>query len=94
MAEQRQFTKPSEVTLVDTITGYGGAGALSPELGSTKKKVNLATIVTRTNTKNADGTPVYTKQIIRFEKSSIPSDGNATYFDENTRTTKNRHRRS
>ena len=93
MAEQRQFTKPSEVTLVDTITGYGGAGSLSPELGSTKKKVNLATIVTRTNTKNADGTPVYTKQIIRFdEKSSIPSDGNATYVDPNTDLTKNRYR--
>ena len=93
MAEQRQFTKPSEVTLVDTITGYGGAGALSPELGSTKKKVNLATIVTRTNTKNADGTPVYTKQVIRFdEKSSIPSDGNATYVDPNTDLTKNRYR--
>ena len=93
MAEQRQFTKPSEVTLVDTITGYGSGGALNPELGATKKKVNLATIVTRTNTKNADGTPVYTKQIIRFDsKSSIPQDGNATYFDENTRTTKNRYR--
>ena len=93
MAEQRQFTKPSEVTLVDTITGYGGAGALNPELGATKKKVNLATIVTRTNTKNADGTPVYTKQVIRFdEKSSIPSDGNATYVDPNTGLTKNRYR--
>ena len=93
MAEQRQFTKPSEVTLVDTITGYGGAGALNAELGATKKKVNLATIVTRTNTKNADGTPVYTKRVIRFdEKSSIPSDGNATYVDPNTGLTKNRYR--
>ena len=93
MAEQRQFTKPSEVKLVDTITVYGGAGSLSPDTGGVKKNISVSTIVTRTNGKNADGSPIYTKQVIRFDnKSSIPQDGNATYFDENTRTTKNRYR--
>ena len=93
MAEQRQFTKPSEVKLVDTITVYGGAGSLSPDTGGVKKNISVSTIVTRTNGKNADGSPIYTKQVIRFDnKSSIPQDGNATYVDANTRLTKNRYR--
>ena len=93
MAEQRQFTKPSEVKLVDTITVYGGAGSLSPDTGGVKKNISVSTIVTRTNGKNADGSPIYTKQVIRFDnKSSIPQDGNATYVDANTGLTKNRYR--
>ena len=93
MAEQRQFTKPSEVKLVDTITVYGGAGSLSPDTGGVKKNISVSTIVTRTNSKNADGSPIYTKQVIRFDnKSSIPQDGNATYVDTNTGLTKNRYR--
>jgi hypothetical protein len=93
MAEQRQFTKPSEVKLVDTITVYGGAGSLSPDTGGVKKNISVSTIVTRTNSKNADGSPIYTKQVIRFDnKSSIPQDGNATYVDANTGLTKNRYR--
>ena len=93
MAEQRQFTKPSEVKLVDTITVYGGAGSLSPDTGGVKKNISVSTIVTRTNSKNADGSPIYTKQVIRFDnKSSIPQDGNATYVDPNTGLTKNRYR--
>jgi len=93
MAEQRQFTKPSEVKLVDTITVYGGSGSLSPDTGGVKKNISVSTIVTRTNSKNADGSPIYTKQVIRFDnKSSIPQDGNATYVDANTGLTKNRYR--
>lgn len=93
MAEQRQFTKPSEVKLVDTITVYGGSGSLSPDTGGVKKNISVSTIVTRTNGKNADGSPIYTKQVIRFDdKSSIPQDGNATYVDANTGLTKNRYR--
>ena len=96
MAEQRQFTKPSEVRLVEVNQDLGDAGqqgTFGSKPGVYKKKIDIATIITKTNTKNADGTPVYTKQVIRFdEKSSIPSDGNATYVDPNTDLTKNRYR--
>ena len=96
MAEQRQFTKPSTVRLVLVNPELGDAGqqgTFGQRPGVYKEEIDVATIVTRTNNKNADGSPIYTKQIVRFEgKSSIPSDGNATYFDENTRTTKNRYR--
>jgi hypothetical protein len=96
MAEQRRFTKPSTVRLVLVNPELGDAGqqgTFGPRPGAYKEEIDIATIVTRTNNKNADGSPIYTKQIVRFEgKSSIPSDGNATYVDANTGLTKNRYR--
>ena len=96
MAEQRQFTKPSEVRLVAVNPGLGDAnqqGTFGTNPGVFVNKIDIATIITRTNTVNGDGSPVYTKQVVRYEgKSSIPQDGNATYVDANTGLTKNRYR--
>ena len=96
MAEQRQFTKPSEVRLVAVNPGLGDAnqqGTFGTNPGVFVNKIDIATIITRTNTVNGDGTPVYTKQVVRYEgKSSIPQDGNATYVDASTGLTKNRYR--
>ena len=96
MAEQRQFTKPSEVRLVAVNERLGDAnqqGTFGTNPGVFLNKIDIATIITKTNTVNGDGTPVYTKQVVRYEgKSSIPQDGNATYVDANSGTTKNRYR--
>ena len=96
MAEQRQFTKPSEVRLVAVNPGLGDAnqqGTFGTNPGVFVNKIDIATIITRTNTVNGDGTPVYTKQVVRYEgKSSIPQDGNATYVDSSSGLTKNRYR--
>ena len=68
-------------------------GTFGTNPGVFVNKIDIATIITRTNTVNGDGTPVYTKQVVRYEgKSSIPQDGNATYVDANTGLTKNRYR--
>ena len=96
MSEQRQFTKPSEVRLVAVNERLGDAnqqGTFGTNPGVFLNKIDIATIITKTNTVNGDGTPVYTKQVVRYEgKSSIPQDGNATYVDANSGTTKNRYR--
>ena len=96
MAEQRQFTKPSEVRLVAVNERLGDAnqqGTFGTNPGVFLNKIDIATIITKTNTVNGDGTPVYTKQVVRYEgKSSIPQDGNATYVDPNSGTTKDRYR--
>tara|TARA_Y100001937_G_scaffold45570_1_gene64003 strand:+ start:235 stop:1788 length:1554 start_codon:yes stop_codon:yes gene_type:complete len=96
MSEQRQFTKPSEVRLVAVNERLGDAnqqGTFGTNPGVFLNKIDIATIITKTNTVNGDGTPVYTKQVVRYEgKSSIPQDGNATYVDPNSGTTKDRYR--
>ena len=96
MSEQRQFTKPSEVRLVAVNERLGDAnqqGTFGTNPGVFLNKIDIATIITKTNTVNGDGSPVYTKQVVRYEgKSSIPQDGNATYVDANSGTTKNRYR--
>ena len=96
MSEQRQFTKPSEVRLVAVNERLGDAnqqGTFGTNPGVFLNKIDISTIITKTNTVNGDGTPVYTKQVVRYEgKSSIPQDGNATYVDANSGTTKNRYR--
>ena len=93
MSEQRQFTKPSEVRLVAVNERLGDAnqqGTFGTNPGVFLNKIDIGTIITKTNTVNGDGTPVYTKQVVRYEgKSSIPQDGNATYVDANSGTTKN-----
>ena len=58
MAEQRKFTKTSEVRLVAVNPGLGDESArnFGTNPGVFVNKIDIATIITRTSTANGDGT--------------------------------------